>query len=541
MKLLAVVILSFVVGCCVSENRMIDEAQYKNHRLFKNDTPNLTIKYPIYPAQVYADLSKDFTSIMPPEQPKTTEAPPSDVVRMNFNTAAGKRKQNQTTTQVPTITLITSTNKTPPPPIYFVTASNFAFTPTTINDQKSPVYTPSTPSSIRETENIPLGPIFAENGSVRKPGANGTKMRRVLKSHQQQAQNLLYATTTQSLPVADNNRKTTVIAKLVSSNNASKPFTTVLVPKQALDGNYVQRDYALDDSFRPIAPPAFSYKPSIDANAIENRRASSNLVKTPQTTPTLIKYGFTKPVASTITYKVEEYKPSDTRSSSVVYDKKSNNQRDRSDQIYVQHNTPKHDIKYGFAVPESYMNTEQTYVPAVAADKSNQAKQEPSSKQELLQKNTQKYDANQGFREYYPATEVPKRDVKPYSYLPYNTAGKFDTKTSASEIPAAESAFEFEKPAETGPSKDYSSPPVNWYSPMNPNAEPSGPEVVMDDTNAKDVLKTILRDMFKSKQQNEKPSSANMDEIIDSYFKTNRPNVDFSLGNNYDIETGESN
>lgn len=522
MKLLSLVILSLIIGCCVSENRMLDEVQYKNHRLYKNDTPNLTIKYPVYPAQVYADLSKDFTSVTPAEQPKTTETP-MDVVRMNFNPAAGKRKQNLT---VPTIT---STNKTPPPPIYFVTTRNFAHTPTTINDQKSPVYSPSTPSSVQETTNFPQEPTIAGNASVRKPGETGKKLRRVLKS-QQQGQNLLYATTAQSLPAADNSRgDTTILTKLANSNNASKPFTTVLVPKQILNGNFVQ----IDDSFRPMAPPAFSYKPSIDANVVENRRVSSvNSVRT-TSAPMLTKYGFTKPTVTT--YKVDEYKPTDVRSSAVVYDKKSNNQRDRSDQIYVQHDTPKQDIKYGFAVPESYINTEQTYVPAMPADKSSQVKQE------ILQKNTQKYDTNQGFREYYPATEVPKRDVKPYSYLPYNTPEKFDTKTLASEVFAAKPPFEFEKSVVTGPPKDYSGQPVNnnWQSSINPNTESSGSEIVTDDTNAKDMLKTILRDMLKSKQQNDKPPSSNMDEIIDSYFKTKRPNVDFSL-ENYDIETGES-
>lgn len=549
MQLSIVVVASFAIACCAAaENRKMDEAQYKNHRLSTNDTKASSgHKYPVYPTQMYANLSnvKDFTTVKSAasEKPsnRATEAlPPQDVVRMFITPAAEKKRKQDYQPVVTTQGSIASSPRTSsssaPSAVYLVTAKSAP--PAVVKDVKSPVYSrPSPQGNFKETTTTTT--TVAEDESRRniKPRYNnGTKTRRVMKTQnptaqQQQQSHLLYAVTTPPTMLQVAARDTFAITTKVNSSNASKPFTTVLVPKQMLDGDLA--DYNArggDSSFRPIAAPTFvAYKPNVDTNSIaENRRVSSAVVKAP-TAPKSAGHVAAKPVA----YKVEEF--ADGQSLIVTGGSYGvNNKQDRSDQTYVpaekfkqeqakfnpsrpdaspkynsapNHGAPKHDdvptpgLKYGFTAPETVAYEQQPHRNVHSTD--------------------------QYHREFYPATEIPPRDVQ--YRPPYNAEGKYNVRASEMAGPSFES--------EKSPHKDFT---PSRFAPMNPEPESNGPEFVLGDANQKYVLKSILRDMLKSKQQSEaKPSPSTMDEIIDSYFKTSRPNVDFSL-DNYDIETGES-
>jgi len=128
-------------------------------------------------------------------------------------------------------------------------------------------------------------------------------------------------------------------------------------------------------------------------------------------------------------------------------------------------------------------------------------------------------------REYYPATKVP-----PTFYSPYDSAGK---QYESDKLTGSRSGH-LKEPA----SSAATFPPVSnvWSLSANPTAESAD----LDDVNAKDVLKSLLRDMLTSKQR--KPSGGGLDEVIESYYKNNKgSNVGQAFGlDDYDIETGES-
>lgn len=583
MKLSIVVVASLAIACCAAENRKIDEVQYKNHRLSTDDTKapssGLHNKYSVYPAQVYANLTnvKDFTTVKSAPEKSANQATTmetsglQDVVRVFVSPATEKKRKPDYQPVAAMTTQASSFSKTSsssPPSVHLVPAKSAtapAVTTAVVKEKQSPAYSrPSPPGNFKETADYPTRTTttaVAEDEAARgnKPRNNdGTQTRRVLKTQipvSQQQSHLLYAETTPppSWPsmVAAGARDTTAFAVTakVNSSNASKPFTTVLVPKQMLDGDLqLQHDYmhGSDSSFQPIAPPTFSYKPqNVDANSIENRRAS-NVVKTQTSASVTKSVGYEFAAKQPVTYKVEEFSRGNDQSLFVPDGSYvSNNKQDRFDQTYVpaekfkqeqvrfnpstqevlvkqydhqryevpKHDTPKYDvpkqgIKYGFVVPETVKFEQQPH------------------------KNV--HSATQ-FREFYPATEIPPKEVM--SSPSYNSEGKFNVRSSPIEM--AGQSFESEKLQ--GTHKELTSPP-NRFAPVNSETDSHGPEFVVGDMNPKYVLKSILRDMIKSKQQSEvKPNpSTTVDEIVDSYFKTIRPNVDFSLDNNYDIETGES-
>ncbi|VVC36434.1 Hypothetical protein CINCED_3A020430 [Cinara cedri] len=550
MKWSILVLSSICIVCCALENSTkLDEVQYKNHKTTsRNGTQNLTYKHPrAYPALVYTDPSgiNEFMT----EPPKTVTESPMDVVRVFITPTAGKRKQDlqPVVTTTPTTVGSSSIVKTT---TNWVTTKSVIASSLNQKDKKSLFITPVASSTSNGKIISDFRPtVIATDDDLKynKSRSNGTaKIKNAPKTQSQVPSNLIYATTT--------------ITTKVSSVNASKPFTTVLVPKQMLDGNLAQRDYVQDDSFRPIVPPVFSYsKQSVDANNIENRRMSNvgqtSIISTPK---------LTEKQLSVSSYKVQEDYPSNDDYSADIYDSRSynptNNRRDRIDQIYVppvnverletekpisyqmkyeppkqlqkvQHNTPKLEIKYGFAVPESSKHEKQYLANA-----------QPITDQ---------------FREFYPATEVsPIKDVK--SHPLYNSAGKYETRPSVHEMAGLSFELSTAVPHKEFPSYlKYSISPKesnghgfrhkgfssshDWPSSKNYETE-SETDKPVDDVDAKDVLKSLLLDMLKSsKQQSEvKPRpSPGMHEIIDSYFKTNRPNVDLSL-DNYNIETDMS-
>lgn len=526
MKLSVVAISCFIVACYAAESQMINDVSYKNHRTSsKNDTQN---KYPVYSAQVYANLSniKDFTAVET-EQPKLTETP-LDAVRIYITPTTIKKRQDvqQTviqTTQLPSI--VSSMSRTSPHPMFYVTATNSAD-----HDQRGPVYSVSSTSNVKETTDFRTSAV--SESSHKSGRSDGTKIKKASKI-QNQSQYLLYATTQSPLPPPPTFAVAASKTQLISSN-VSKPFATVLVPKQMLDGGESVSYNVREDSFRPIAAPLYSYKPNvIDSNSVpENRRASTyNVVGSTMQSASipakLVKSGFAK----SDTYKVQEehahamFKerladhsfnvPNDKhlrdKPSQPYAEKLQTTENPKRDQMKLQKDVLQH---HGF----SEKNV-QRYAGYAASDPSKYDKVQPY-------KSALPKSADQ-FREFYPATEVPTKDVM--SYLPYNSAGKYDVRYP---LP-----LEREKLQGSPPNKVLLSGQPTWSTPVNSGPASGGPEFVMDDVNAKDMLKSILQDMLKSKQQAEVKQplkSVGTDEIIDSYFKINP--VDLS----YDSPTIES-
>lgn len=614
---LSIAVSMMVIACSLAaENRKIDESQqYKNHRIsVNNDTLNHAAhKYPVYPSQVYANLSNvnDIPTAGRDQSRKTVAAAgaevPSDVVRVFVTAIPNKHISNKLEHAASaTASVAQSSNyykTSSPPSVHLVTSKvvGYATTMSSINNninnrkdaQKSPVYSsPALTADFRA----------AEEELTRRKSFNGTtKTRRVLRTQSQVQPNMFYvATTTTTQPkIVQNNpqRNATSLnsgggTKLANSSNASKPFTTVLVPKQMLDGaDYVQRD---ENSFRPIAPPVqFSYQVPqtsvpLDSNSIDSRRVTfgqqqanwqqNNVQLVAATTASTKQHAYMKPSA---VYKVQEYGSVEEhspvvsdRNNYILNSNNNNNIRDRTN-VQLTYNAPseiekqsikrdppkydkpqQHDVKYGFTVSESFKYDKQPFI-----------KSSVSSDQQRQQ-----------FREYYPATTEAQTHKSPIiPYLPYNSAGKFESSS--------------------GPSKVFSSPPTTWFKqqPFTANTEKESGEFSMNDAKAKDMLKSLLHDLIKSKQQGEtktsKPikstadhfheyypeltdsstpefgsddvsgkdvlyesllrdmikskqqgdimSKSGMSEIIDAYFKTNRPNADLNV-DSYDIDTGKS-
>ncbi|XP_022160880.1 uncharacterized protein LOC111026992 isoform X2 [Myzus persicae] len=551
-----VVVSGFAVGSCAGESRKIDEVQYKNHRTasVSNETSQnhatLHKTYPVYPAQVYANLSnvRDFGGVnlnAEQQQPSRTTEMPTDVVRMFF-TSATKRKPLQDTSTVTTPVT---------PSTYIVTARNVAVSADTKDSShKSPVY--SVPRSGAEvkyatsTVDFRGSPTVTEEQSRIKTKFNGTKIRRILKAQNQAAQSSLHSTATataQMPPQFTNQRNSTAFAVNTKADStvvaSSKPFATVLVPKHVLDGGVqhqqqqMLRDHAQqEDSFRPIVPPIFTpYKSpnaAVDTNSIvDNRRSSSknnqqlpHRVTSGTAVPKLSNYGFVKPV----TYKVEEYVPGDVKPG-VVHDRGNSNEQDRSDRTSMisqkrdvenphkydhlqsapsfNENAPRHDGLPKRGEPLKYVLTE----PMVG--QFNGAK------------------GPQQYREFYQATEWPAAAVK---YEKYDAKAPQQLGSVRTQRPVSEP---LPKEYFNGPPSNFSpqSQPASVSSLRSPQTESGAPEYVMGDLNPKEVLKSLLRDMIKSKQQDEinPKTPSTMDEIIDSYLNSNQQKADDS----FDVQT----
>jgi len=571
------VVSGFAVGNCAGESRKIDEVQYKNHRTasVSNETLQnhamLHKTYPVYPAQVYANLSnvKDFgTSNQNAEQqlPSRTTEMPMDVVRVFFTSPpAGKRKplQDAGTTPVPSSTTPAtgSVFKTVTPSTYIVTARNVAVSADTKDSShKSPIY--SVPRSEAEvkyatsTVDFRGAPTVTGEQSRIKTKFNGTKIRRVLKAQNQAPQSSLHSTVTtiaQMPPQSTSNQRNLTAFAVNAKANAtavasSKPFATVLVPKHVLDGGVqhqqqqVLRDYAQqEDSFRPIVPPIFTpYKSpnaaaAVDTNSIvENRRSSGkNQQQSPHratyvtAAPKLSNYGFVKP----LTYKVEEYVPGDVKPS-VALDRGYSNEQDRSDRTSVisqKRDTENPHKRNPQLAPSYYENAPRHDGPPKRGESLKYGLVEPAVGQFNVGSGPQQY------REFYHATEWPAAAVK------YE---KFDARSPPQQFGSVREPGPVSEPQP----KEYFNGPPSSFSPLSsptsspslshPQTESGGPEFVMGDLNPKDVLKSLLRDMLKSKQQGEiKPKTPpTMDEIIDSYLNNNQQKADDS----FDIQTGES-
>lgn len=574
-KLWIVVVSSFAVGNCAGESRKIDEVQYKNHRTApaSNETLQnhamLHKAYPVYPAQVYANLSnvKDFgaSSLNSGQQlpPRTTEMP-MDVVRVFFTSApVGKRKplQDAGTTSVPSPTTpaTSSVYRTITPSTYIVTARNVAVSADTKDpSHKSPIYSVPRPEAevkyATSTVDFRGAPTVTGEQSRIKTKFNGTKIRRILKAQNQASQSSLLSTATTTTPqmppqFTSNQRNSTAFVVNAKTNAtavaSSKPFATVLVPKHILDGGVqhqhqqVLRDYAQqEDSFRPIVSPIFTpYKSpnaasAVDTNSIaDNRRSSGKNQQQHHSTfvtatPKLSNYGFVKP----FTYKVEEYVQDEVKPS-VVLDRGYSNEQDRSDRTSV--NAPKRDTENPHQ--RDHQLASSYYENAPRHD--GLPKRKEPLKYGLVEPAVGQFNVDSGpqkYREFYQATEWPTAAVK------YE---KFDSKSPSQQFgsvrPPGPGSEPLPKEYFNGPPSSFShlSQPTSIPALSPPQTESDGPEFVMGDLNPKDVLKSLLRDMLKSKQQSEiKPKTPpTMDEIIDSYLNTNQQNADDS----FDVQTGE--
>jgi len=276
-----------------------------------------------------------------------------------------------------------------------------------------------------------------------------------------------------------------------------------------------------DDPFRPIAAPSFSYKPAmtaVDANSVTqqqepNRRMSSAAAVVWSRPSVAYKVQEDHPSAA---YKVQEEHPSSAssayREEPRASDRTTNrvrqpSPRDRTEHAQraklvqqLQHQQENGVRRYAtFATEPIVVRYEKT--PPSAVD------QQP--------------------REYYPATRAP-----PSAFHSYGPSGKPYESDKPTGPQPANGAKE--------PSSSAGGPPTFAWPSSPPPAqfESAGPEFAVDDVNAKDVLKSLLRDMLKSKSR--KPSGT--DEVVASYYSNNRGNVgqDFGL-DDYDIDTGESN
>lgn len=516
---------------------MIDVASYTNHRTSsKNDTPN---KYPVYSAQVYADLSniKDYT-VADTEQPKSTETP-LDVVRIYITPATVKKRLDAQQAAVPTTqpppATVTSMSRTSPHPMVFVTAANGL----DHRDQRSgAVY------SVSSTVNVYKEPADYRTSTVAESGrkSDGAKAKQAVKA-QSQSQHLLYATT--QSPLSPQPQPTFAVAaskaQPTNSSSVSKPFATVLVPKQMLDGGDSVVGYSVrEDSFRPIAAPLYSYRPNaVDSNSVpDNRRMSAayyNVAGAAQTASVPAK-SVNSGYAKSDAYKVLEEHGSSDRSFNVVPANKQLRDKPNHQQPYVDRplQTTENPVKRDHAKPPKDALPQKHY--GVVPEKSAQRYAGPEpSKYDKVQpyKSVPPKSAAEQVREFYPATEVPARDAM--SYSPYNSAGKYDARSP----PLL--SWEREKSPGSPPNKVLSGPST-WSTAAYPGPVASGgAEFAMDDVNAKDVLKSILRDMLKSKQQAEvkqpSKSAAGTDEFVDSYFKINPVDLSFDSS---DVETGKT-
>jgi len=566
------VVSGLAVGNCAGESRKIDEVQYKNHRTasVSNETLKNHKAFPVYPVQVYANLSnvRDFGSAnlnAEQQQPSRTTEIPTDVVRVFFTSATADKSKKPLqdvaagTTPVPgsTVPTASSVYRTVTPSTYIVTARNVDVD---IKDssQKSPVY--SVPRSGAEvkyatsTADLRGVPTITEEQSRIKAKFNGTKIRRILKAQNQAAQSSLHSTAATNAPqtppqfTSSNQRNSTAFVVNAKANTttiaSSKPVATVLVPKHVLDGRVQQhqqvvRDYAQqEDSFRPIVSPIFTpYKSSnaaVDTNSIiDNRRSSvkSNQQQLPQqktsavtAAPKLSNFGFVKPPM----YKVQEYLPGEVKPS-VVLDRGYSNEQDRSDRSSVisQKRDTGNSYKRDHQSPPLYYGNDQRY--------EGPMKRGESLKYGVAEPEVGQFDSGSGlqqYREFYQATEWPAAAVK------------YDARSPPQQF----ESVRLPGPVSESLPKEYFNTPLSSFAPLSPPAsvpslspsktESSSPEFVMGDLNPKDVLKSLLRDMLKSKQQAEvKPKTPpTIDEIIESYLSNNQQNTDDS----FEIQTGES-
>lgn len=574
-KLLIVVVSGFAVGDCAGESRKIDEVQYKNHRTasVSNETlQNHAMQhkaYPVYPAQVYANLSnvRDFGTNAEQQLSSRTTEMPMDVVRVFFTSApSGKRKplQDAGTTPVasPTTPATSSVYRTVTPSTYIVNARNVAVSADTKDpSHKSPIY--SVPRSETEvkyatsTVDFRGAPTVTGEQSKIKTKFNGTKIRRILKAQNQASQSSLHSTGTtaaQMPPQSTSNQRNSTAFMVNAKANAttvasSKPFATVLVPKHVLDGGVqhhqqqVLRDYAQqEDSFRPIVPPIFTpYKSpnaaaAVDTNSItDNRRSSGkNHQQSPHratavtASPNLSNYGFVKP----LTYKVqEEYVPGEVKPSTLL-DRGYSKEQDRSDRTSVisqkRDTENPHKRDHLQLAPSYYENSPRH---------DGSPKREESLKYGLVEPVVGQFNVGSGpqqYREFYQATEWPAAAVK------YE---KFDARSPSQQFGSVRMPGPVLEPPKdyfNGPPSSFThlSPSTGVPSLSPPQTESSGPEFVMGDLNPKDVLKSLLRDMLKSKQQGEikQKTAPTMDEVLDSFLNTNQQNADDS----FDVQTGES-
>jgi len=554
-----ILVSCLAIGNCAGESRKIDDVQYKNHRTssFGNDTSqNHAIShktYPVYPAQVYANLSnvRDYAVKLHTEQQeksKTTEIP-SDVVRVFFTaTTTGKKKPLQdaasstTPVPVPASSTIGSVFRASAPSAYIVTARNVASTETKDLQQFSPIYSGSRPEAEVKyaTSSVDFRgmPTINENESRTMPKFNGSTIRRVLKTQNQAAQSPLFSTTTTTPQISpsftSNQRNFTSFAVSAKVNGtavtSSKPFATVMVPKHVLDGGVF---YQQEDSFHPIAPPVFTpYKSSsiaVDTNSIiENRRVSDaiagnknqplvNQANTGTNVPKLKNYGHTKPLA----YKVEEYVPGDVQQSAISnYGRGS--EQDWSDRFSTI--ADKRDIdksyKHNHHTALSYNGNPPTY--------DSLPKKVETVKYGFVEPVVEPVKSGSGptqTREFYQATEWPA-SVKYEKFdgrSPALSSGLVRSQASLSELSSKEY---------------YNAPSASYLPPSHSNTESNGPEFVMGDLNPKDVLKSLLRDILKSKKPAEiKPKTpTTMDEVIESLISTNQQHSDDTLQDSFDIQ-----
>lgn len=488
MKLLCVVVMVIsgfaYIRCSDAESRKLNDVPYKNHRITtssRNETRDKT--YPVYAAQMYADLSnvKEFTvagqSATVGEQPTkpTEEAPVSslqDVVRVYIT---------------PTPTVVAPKRKSEPQNV-----------PTTTQPSTPNV----TPAALRTSSSAAHPIIFVT--SSQSYGSREQRHKSAPASSTNQ--HFLYATTTQlsSLPqqsvaVGSSNK-----ASLQSSGNASKPFTTVLVPKQMLDGGgdsataaAVGYNGARDDPFRPIAAPSFSYAMQNTNTQLQqeplNRRISPYVL---QSNRSVVR---SKP---SVAYRVqEEHKP-----------------WDKIDQYPLQQAKPLQQPQE--AVMRKYVEITTSSEPVVNNNRYNKTAPSripsPSLQSPSIRMTV---DQQQPVREYLPATRLP-----PPALL-YSPPGKLQYESDKLTGLYSDNVKELPDPVTT---------PV-WFTSAKSSTPPLQSE---DDVSAKDVLKSLLHDLLKFKQR--KPSVGG-DEVIESYYKNNnRANVEEDFGlDDYDINTGE--
>jgi len=573
-KLWIVVVSGFAVGNCAGESRKIDEVQYKNHRTASasNETlQNHAIQhkaYPVYPAQVYANLSnvRDFGADVEQQLLSGTTEMPMDVVRVFFTSApAGKRKPLQDAGTTPVSSLTTpatgSVYRTVTPSTYIVTAKNVAVSADTKDpSHKSNIY--SVPRSEAEvkyatsTVDFRGAPMVTGEQSKIKTKFNGTKIKRILKAQNQAPQSSHHSTITtaaQMPPQSTSNQRNSTAFMVNAKANAtavasSKPFATVLVPKHVLDGGVqhhqqqVLRDYAQqEDSFRPIVPPIFTpYKSpnaaaAVDTNSITDNRRSlgkdhqqyPHRATAVTAAPKLINYGVVKP----LTYKVqEEYVPGEVKPSTLL-DRGYSNEQDRSDRTSViaqkrdTENPHKRDHQLE---PSYYENAPRHDGPPKRGESLQYGIVEPEVGQFNIGSGPQQY------REFYQATEWPAAAVK------YE---KFDSRSPPQQFGSVRVPGPVSEPPKeyfNGPLSSFShlSQPTSVPSLRSPQTESDGAEFVMGDLNPKDVFKSLLRDMLKSKQQSEinQKTPPTMDEIIDLYLNTNQQKADES----FYVQSGES-
>ncbi|XP_050443860.1 uncharacterized protein LOC126847570 [Adelges cooleyi] len=535
----ALLISILVVARCIAAMEIKDNGRglLKSYRAAINSTNRQTDNKQVQLtyAQPYVNAVEYSTSRPERIRRRTTEQP-QDTIRV-FVTPLSARINNHN--EEPTTTQ--NSQRSQSTGMYFVTA-------------KTPVYS-TTPTGYNAKE-------LSLQEKSRQTDFNGT--RRLMKNHRvSQQPQFLYATTL--MPGANSSTLVHPAGNSMSLAN-SKPFTMVMVPKQKLN--------ELSDSFKPMpldSPQYTNKQQALDINSInENRRMaavsiqasqlgaivshgvqkqpvgykapqaeqsyngeeSSSEVKSHESAIINKRDRFNSPVYGQPVQKVVELEYKPKRDDSLNLEKKQETARYQEYKLpkreslnqesfrYHDYKTHKPDESLNFKTTQETNRHQNPFLKDASSKSDQVVRYEPQPAA------APRYTTER-LRVFYPVTE--ESPAKQSQYSPYKTP---EPQSLDFMSPVVESSRPPMYLGEQSADNEYSNVPSRYEPKPSGDTETKG--FPAEDT--KGVLKLILEDILKPKQQNEIKQKRNgMDEIIEYYAKTKRPTIDSF--DEYDIDT----